>query len=42
LYDTNIESGSETIIPAFSKFFNNLMISIYEKEEKEEQNILVD
>ena len=40
IYDTSIESGQETIHPAFDKFFNNLMLCIYEREEKEEQNLM--
>jgi Rab-like protein 5 len=40
LYDTSIETGAETIGPAFSKFFNTLMLAIYEKEDKEEANLM--
>lgn len=40
VYDTSIEQGHDTIHPPFDKFFNNIMMSIYEKEDKEEKDIL--
>ncbi|EGR32505.1 rab-like protein 5, putative, partial [Ichthyophthirius multifiliis] len=39
-YNTSIEEGAETIHPAFDKFFNNLMMNIYEKEEQLENNLI--
>ncbi|KRW99354.1 P-loop containing nucleoside triphosphate hydrolase [Pseudocohnilembus persalinus] len=38
--DTSIESGNDTIHPAFDKFFNQLMQQIYKKEEQLENNIM--
>lgn len=31
IYDTSIEEGSLTIIPAFDKFFQALMLNIYDR-----------
>eukprot|EP00825_Cyclidium_porcatum_P007462 TRINITY_DN13744_c0_g1_i1.p2 TRINITY_DN13744_c0_g1~~TRINITY_DN13744_c0_g1_i1.p2 ORF type:complete len:113 (-),score=36.50 TRINITY_DN13744_c0_g1_i1:330-668(-) len=40
IYDTSVEQGHDSIHPAFDKFFNALMMALYEKEEKEEKDIL--
>ncbi|CAD8178364.1 unnamed protein product (macronuclear) [Paramecium tetraurelia] len=40
VHDTSIEEGNQTIHPAFEKFFNSLMLSIYEKQEKEENRLM--
>ena len=42
IYDTSIEEGAATLLPSFDKFFNNLMMLIYERQEKEENNLMKD
>ena len=40
VHDTSIEEGSQTIVPAFDKFFSTMMMHIFEKQEKEENNLM--
>ncbi len=40
LYDTCIEEGSSTIYPAFESYLNQLIESMIEKQQKEDQNLM--
>ena len=40
LYDTSIEEGSGTIHPAFDKYFASLMMSLYDKQERAENDLM--
>jgi hypothetical protein len=40
LYDTCIEEGSSTIYPAFEGYLNQLIESMIEKQQKEDQNLM--
>jgi hypothetical protein len=40
VHDTSIEEGASRIIPAFDKFFSTVMMHIYERQEKEENNLM--
>ncbi len=40
LYDSSLEEASSTIGPAFEKFFSQLMMSYYNKQDIEE-NLLI-
>jgi len=42
IYDTSIEEGTSTIHPNFDKFFANLMLISYERQEKEENQLIQD
>ena len=42
IQDTSIEEGPSTIHPAFDKFFANLMLMLYEKQEKDESRLMQD
>jgi hypothetical protein len=37
-----VEEGASTILPAFDKFFTGLMMQMYEKQEKDENNLMKD
>ncbi len=40
LYDTCIEEGSSTIYPAFEGYLNQLIESLIDKQQKEDQNLM--
>jgi len=40
LYDTSIEDGASTIHTAVDKYFANLMTMLYEKQEREENDLM--
>lgn len=40
VYETCIEEGSSTIYPAFEGFLNQLITSLIEKQQKEDQNLM--
>jgi len=40
IYDTSIEDGATTLVPAFDKFFNSIVLSLYDRQEKEEKRIM--
>ncbi len=40
LYDTCIEEGSSTIYPAFEGFLNQLIESLIEKQQRDDQNLM--